>query len=382
MTVSAIHLQYYSKVDYYGDTIDDMSNSSGPQSFWRWRRPKYTNNGVPTDSTPTGSAADALAGLFGDVEVSDVRLQGSDGGTVVAVKAILASRSSMFRSKFFGNQKTNLTMPGEMEVVVLKHWDCRILHMVVEYCYTDSCSIMRVQPSEDIARMMAQLRVASKAFKLPGLLDKIKQWSWRQINRHPALACALVDEGMRLDDIDELALQTLQIKPRAAMLPDVNAVGSGVLALTKPGLLFVLRTLEDTTSHLLLLQVIERWVDFSDEDSPTNGRPSSPNSPQRERSAREAFGRKCVLRFVKTSQINPDTLERAVQRSTLFQTRNDLTSVSLLEGMIQFSEKSYNVDGGSKGATPSRRPQTAIGIVTPSRSSESGQPLTPGRMSQ
>lgn len=297
-------------------------------------------------------------------------LQGSDGGTIFAVKAILAARSTIFRFRFYGPRSNNdLTIPGErQQVVKFKHWDCRILHMVVEYCYTDTCAIMNVRPNDDVARIVSQLRVASKAFKLPGLLHKIKQWAWRQINRHPGLACAMVDEGMKLDDIDELALQTLQIKTRAAMLPEFDAIGSGVLALTKPGLLFVLRTLEDTTSHLLLLQAIERWVDFSPEDS-------NPDSPSREKMTREAFGRKCAVRFIKPSKINPLAYERAIKQSKLFQSRNDLTSTTLLEG-LQFSEKSFAMEPGlekndkvagteKKSYVATRRPSTAIGITRP-----------------
>jgi len=248
--------------------------------------------------------------------------------------------------------------------------------MIVEYCYTDSCSAMKSQPTDEIARIMSQLRVATKAFKLPGLLAKIQQWGWRNLNRYPALACAMVDEGMKLDDIDELALKTLQLKPRAALLPEYTNIGAGVLSLTKPGLLFVLRTLEDATSHLLLLQVIERWVDFSSEDSVTDADARSPNSnssspipsPSRERATREAFGRKCALRFIKASKINPANFDRAMEQSKLFQERKDLTSVTLLEG-LQFSEKSYtvSVDGQKREqrqrAAEARRPQTAIGIL-------------------
>ncbi len=151
-----------------------MSNNN---SFWRWRRPTFDTTSRPETPTLSGSA-EALISIFGDDEVSDVKLQGSDGGTVVAVKAILASRSPMFRQKFFGESRSFFvpTKPGDMEVVTFKEWDCRILHLVVEYCYTDSCSAMKCQPTEDIARLMATLRVASKVFKLPGLLDKIRQW--------------------------------------------------------------------------------------------------------------------------------------------------------------------------------------------------------------
>lgn len=311
-------------------------------SFWRWRRPQFdTRTGAPAASverpdTPaiySGTVVEGLVSIFGDEEVSDVRLQGTDGGQVVAVKAILAARSPVFRQKFFGASSNTVIVPlkpDEKDVVVYNQWDCRILHLIVEYCYTDTCSIMKTQPTEDIARIMAILRIAAKVFKLPGLFAKIRQWVWRQISRHPAIACAMVDEGMRRDDVDDLALQTLQLKTRAALLPDSRAVGSGVLSLSKPGLLFVLRTLEETTSHFLLLQVLERWVDFSSEDD-------DGESPARERASREAFARKCAMRFIKLSTIPQENMEAVMKKSHLFTSNNDITSSFMHTGSLQFS---------------------------------------------
>lgn len=299
-------------------------------SIWSWRRPTFDTKTNPRPETPafaSGSISEALCSIFGDEEVSDVILQGCDGGTVVAVKAILASRSTMFRRMFFGDNSNKSSFvpkkePGEKEVIVFDDWDCRILHLVVEYCYTDTCSAMKSQPTEEIARVMATLRIASKSFKLPGLLDKIRQWVWKQISRYPAIACAMVDEGMRNDDVDELALQTLQLKTRAALLPDPKAVGSGVLALSKPGLLFVLRTLEETTSHHLLLQIIERWVDFSPEDC-------SGDDAARERASRETFARKCTMRFIKLSSIPQENLGMVMKTSNLFTTPNSYVDTSM-----------------------------------------------------
>ncbi len=141
----------------------------------------------------------------------------------------------------------------------------------------------------------------------------------------------MVDEGMRNDDVDELALQTLQLKARASLLPNQNAVGSGVLALTKPGLLFVLRTLEETTSHHLLLQVIEQWVDFSSEGC-------SGENPDRERASREAFGRKCAMRFIKLSKLPQDNLDALLRRSRLF-TNPDGTMAPMLQPSASFSTR-------------------------------------------
>merc|ERR1719276_280669 len=142
----------------------------------------------------------------------------------------------------------------------------------------------------------------------------------------------MIDEGMKMDDIDELALQTLQLKTRAALLPTVGAVGTGVLAFSKPGLLFALRTLEDTTSHLLLFQSIQRWVEFSAEETST--------SPTRDRASREAFARKCAMRFIKLSKISPGNLESVMKNSSLFTSQKDMTKATLLlDAGIRFSDR-------------------------------------------
>lgn len=298
-------------------------------SFWRWRGSKGGNTtplssaGTGAGVVPTGTAAEALCTLFGDEEISDVTLQGGDGGSVIAVKAILASRSMVFRQKLFGQaaKKTFTTTSGK-EVLLLQEWDCIVLHLVVEFCYTDNMSVMKVPPSDDIARLMANLRAAAKYFKLPGLQDKVDQWSWRNVNRHPALSCALIDEGMRRDDIDEVALQTLSVKARASLMPPNGAVGAGVLSLSKSGLLFVLRTLEDSTSHLLLFNAIQRWVNFSTED--TN--PTGESHPSREQATREAFARKCAMRFIKLSKINPSYLDEVMKNTSLFTSTTSITT--------------------------------------------------------
>jgi len=305
-------------------------------SFWTWRRPfSSVASDEKTPTVTTGTAADALCSLFGDEELSDVKIQGSDGGTVIAVKAILAARSPVFRARFYGPTSETTLSKGK-DIAVFKEWDCRVLHLVVEFCYTDDLSIMKVKPSDEIARLMANLRSASKAFKLRSLLDKVNQWSWRQVSRFPSLACAVIDEGMKHDDVDEVALQTLQLKSRGALLPDSTAVGAGVLSLTKPGLLFVLRTLEDTTSHLLLFHSIQRWVEFSTEDF------IGDTNPTREKSSREAFARKCAMRFIKLSKISPGHLEGVMKDSGLFTEKSVGTTLSvnnmLLDAGLQFSQ--------------------------------------------
>jgi hypothetical protein len=285
----------------------------------------------------TATAADALSSIFGDQEISDIVLKGSDGGEVYAVKAILASRSAVFRHKLYSSNKDDFPKNKlGKDIVEIKNFDCRILHLVVEYCYTDDISIAKVDPNDDIARLMANMGTASKAFKLPGLMDKVTQWIWRNVNRHPALACAIIDEGMQHDDIEESALQILQLKVRNSLLPDARSVGGGVLSLSKPGLLFVLRTLEDMPSHLLLYEAIKRWVEFSPVDLGTTGPDAN---HKRERASREAFARKCAMRFIKPSKISSDQLDRVMQDSGLFKSGSeDSRNTKMMNSGLQFSD--------------------------------------------
>lgn len=292
--------------------------------------PSLCSFGVPPRTVP-----DTVASLFGNDELSDANLKCSDGGIVPIVKAILGARSTVFRHLFFGEQKQKTT--GMKEEYEFNEWDSRVLWLIVEYCYLDLCSIMDDHPSDDVARILAHLRVASKAFRLPGLLEKINQWSWRQLNRYPGLCCAMIDEGLKMNDIDEIALQTVQIKSKASMIPD-NTVGSGVLSLSKSGLLYVLRYIEESTSHLLLLKIIETWVEFGD-------------GMEQQKIIREAFGARLATRFIKLSKIDPKDLESAMKRSNLLHSNADFQSSSPPR------EKSFMTNNPT-------RPRTAIGLVT------------------
>eukprot|EP00555_Chaetoceros_dichaeta_P001334 CAMPEP_0198277704 /NCGR_PEP_ID=MMETSP1447-20131203/65991_1 /TAXON_ID=420782 /ORGANISM="Chaetoceros dichaeta, Strain CCMP1751" /LENGTH=448 /DNA_ID=CAMNT_0043972745 /DNA_START=122 /DNA_END=1468 /DNA_ORIENTATION=- len=355
-------------------------------SYWGRNNVDPADDIQPTPTVATNSVVEALYSLMGDEDLSDVRIHGNDGGSVVAVKAILASRSPVFRQTFFGahpvppipaaaaagmggdgtaveedpvHSDANPNDAGSLEtaivlrgapgtvdtddsssssdddddehkhqptkdethptkvrqtkktVVKFEEWDCRILYLLVEFCYTDNLSIMDVRPSDEIARIMAGLRAASKAFKLRGLFDKVDQWGFRNISRYPALCCALIDEGMRRDDIDALAMKTLQLKTRAALLPVTEGVGSGILALSKPGLLFVLRHLEDKASHMLLFDALQRWVEFSSDGGYLN------LDPARERASKTAFASRCATRFIKLGKISPGRMEEVMNSGLL-----------------------------------------------------------------
>jgi len=235
-----------------------------------------------------------LIPLYGDKELSDIKIQGSDGGVVVGVKAILAARSPLFRNSFFGETScTDIVISKGKDLIIFKEWDCCILHLIVEFCYTDSITIMNEQPSDHIARLMVNLRFASKFFGLHTLMDKVNRWSHKQVTLFPALACALIDEGMKKGTIDNILVEVILTKSKAALLPGSNAIGAGVVSLTEPTLLFVLRTIEHTVSHSLITAFINKWVDFSNNDC------DGGINHLRNIMKRKSFAKKCSVRFVK-----------------------------------------------------------------------------------
>lgn len=262
--------------------------STNTTNTWRWR-----DSVMPDEKINTADSSEWLRPLYGDAELSDIIMEGSDGGKVIAIKAILGVRSSVFRKLFFGAQRsTKSVSPGGKEYIILKEWDCCILHLLVEFCYTDDISMMEGEPSDWIARVMVNLKSASKAFDLQILSNKVDQWSSKQVKLFPALACALIDEGIKENQVDEKLLETIRLKSKAALLPRSNAVGTGVSSLSEPALLFVLRTLEDSVSNPLLVEIIKRWSEVPSKDC------GSKIKLQRRNSCRKNFANKCTLRFV------------------------------------------------------------------------------------
>jgi len=262
---------------------------------WRWS-PFFSTSAADKPKTSTES----LRSLYGDEELSDIKIQGSDGGIIVAVKAILSVRSPVFRNLFYRPlNSTEIILSEGKDLIIFKEWDCCTLNLLVEFCYTDNVSAMEVKPSDYIVRVMVNLKAASKFFKLQALHDKVEKWSSKQVRLFPALACALIDEVMKrndiekisLNDIDKKSLEIIQSKPKAALLPQSGAIGDGVLSLTEPALLFVLRTIEGLVSQHLIVDVIKRW----DESSKNDRRE---NIKYKESSRRQEFARKCSIRFV------------------------------------------------------------------------------------
>lgn len=252
---------------------------------WGWRG--YSSYEVTT------AGCELLRPLYGDVELSDIIMEGSDGGKVMAVKAILALQSPVFRKLLFGPLRSlKVASSGGKEYIIFKEWDCCVLHLLVEFCYTDNVSMMNGDPSESIARVMVNLRSASKAFDLQILSDKVDQWSSKQVTLFPALACAFIDEGMKKNYIDEASLEIIRSKSKSALLPRNDALGAGILSLTEPALLFVLRTLEDTVSNHLLIELIKRWAEVPNKDC------GNDIEHEKKKSSRKNFANKCAIRFV------------------------------------------------------------------------------------
>jgi len=101
-----------------------------------------------------------------------------------------------------------------------------------------------------------------------------------------------------------------------------EGVGSGILALSKPGLLFVLRHLEDKASHMLLFDALQRWVEFSSDGGYSN------LDPARERASKTAFASRCAARFIKLGKISPGRMEEVMNSGLMLMREKSCVSPS------------------------------------------------------
>ena len=154
---------------------------------------------------------------------------------------------------------------------------------------------------------MASLRCASMAFQLRGLREQVENWSKINTTCHPDIACAMIDEGIRLDSICLLAMRTVKLKAKSALMPVVGAAGSGICALSKPGLILILRYLEDKVSHTLLYDALLTWVHFSTE------RTGHYSDPVTEKAGKFRFASRCAMRFIRVSEIDSSRMESGLK---------------------------------------------------------------------
>jgi hypothetical protein len=128
----------------------------------------------------------AIRNLLSNSSFSDVNLQGTDGLTIPAHRAILAARSQVFEKLLFGS----FTEASNKEIRM--GFDGRVLQAIVEYCYTDEVALLGEQ-TEDPCSMeqietITNLAAAADYFCFPKLHNAITDWVLLKIDKNRQLA--------------------------------------------------------------------------------------------------------------------------------------------------------------------------------------------------
>jgi hypothetical protein len=100
-----------------------------------------------------------------------VNLQGTDGKTILAHRAILAARSQVFEKLLFGS----FTEASNKEIQM--GFDGKVLQAIVEYCYTDEMALMSEQTEDPCSleqiETITNLAAAADYFCFPKLHKRV-----------------------------------------------------------------------------------------------------------------------------------------------------------------------------------------------------------------
>lgn len=188
-------------------------------------------------------ASDVRSILFDD-EISDVTLIGSDGVAVPAVRAVLASRSKVFRRMFYGS-----FAECDSSEVRLEEFSGDVVRAVVQYCFTDVVAVSggggRVRTGaggggcdnddddqfgshddddeEGGVRTLVRVSGAGHYFDIPRLERDVRDILSRTVSDRPPLACAVYDEaaavGVPAEGLATMAAERMRNRPRSSLLP-------------------------------------------------------------------------------------------------------------------------------------------------------------------
>ena len=235
-----------------------------------------------------------------DTELADVTLCGTDEKSVVAIRSILAMRSSFFKSLFFGSFRESTSQHVQLGYSSL------VLKAVVEYCYTDEIkTAFENLTFEETARSMVGLVAAGNYFQLRGLQSRAYRLTCLMMDEYPALACAVLDEVSLTEetsDLGRVALGIIRLRTESALLPP-DTYGLGVQSLGAAAMEKVLADTEIQTQELALFHCLKKWAEYKP--------PNSSNSEERRAAARRMASK------VDFSKIEPSALSTVVQESNL-----------------------------------------------------------------
>ena len=250
-----------------------------------------------------------------DEDLCDVELIGGDGIPVHANRFLLAARSPVFKSLFYGHfsesTKTSIEFPD---------FECASLRAIVEFCNRNEISQfrLRVTGTAASAHRLANLYQAADYFGLPILVNEISRICHSLLIRYPTLACAIYESAPVGTRIYQDALLLIQCRPYVA-LPSDQTTGGGIQALSAGYKLESIFQDEDIQAgESFLFEILQEWVQSqkSDSSSTDNDDTDADNVKEQHRRQVLEMAQTCAA-LMKFDYIEPELLLSKVKESQL-----------------------------------------------------------------
>lgn len=198
---------------------------------------------------------EALRVLVSDEDLSDVKLEGTDGVLVCANRGLLAVRSPVFRSMLFGK----FAESRKDGVVKIGYSSC-VLKSIVEYCFTDEAQLLKSLDKDDTSAKdvssVISLVDAANYFVLPGLKRFVEDVACSTMKKNARLACLFFAEAKPpAEKIESLALEMIRSQPTKALEE------SAVVSLSKSSVEKIMRDDKIMACELTMFRVLKVWVD-------------------------------------------------------------------------------------------------------------------------
>ena len=284
--------------------------SSSSQSITNFSSTSKSNKESAPAPEKEISRNEALETLLSDEDLSDLCLQGKDGVLVHANRCLLAARSSIFRRMLFGE------FSERDSSIVTVDYHSNVLRAIVQYIYTDDCSVFHQKCDADLARTVVSLIDASNFFNLSKLRRKAQKWACNSMQQHPFIAGVFLDECSSLCSggfgfEEDYAMNTIRSFP-AAMLQNESALHS-----LRPGTIELLMQDEKIEAdEYTLFLLLQAW---SKATPPRGSLPGNSNKDESWQEDRKEIAID-LIRHLRLDRIDPSSLSTTVFQSGLVST--------------------------------------------------------------
>ncbi|KAL7542316.1 hypothetical protein ACHAWF_007150 [Thalassiosira exigua] len=260
----------------------------------------------------------ALLGGSAKGHMMDVSLVGKDGVEVRAARFILACHSSVLEEVFFKGRKCPEYDP-ERAVLRADYCDEAVLRAAAHHCFGGEVpeGFSLTDPSEGVARRLAQLDHFSRVYKFSALGEVTYRALRKLINRRPVLACAIFDElsiqegAGAVDGIKRYALDCMREMPMDTLL------GGGVQWMKEDSVEAIMQDQDMDVDEFYMFKILNAWAIKKGEDH----------------EARLPVAQR-LSKHIELKFIDPALLQDQVRASGYFAERQIVEAVKLIEDSL------------------------------------------------